>query len=61
MAVDMSAIERNRLRGSSVRRLQLAPYLQRWNSVVYFDSACLNCSKTQIKKFKSDFFVPEVM
>ena len=24
-------------------------------------SACLNCSKTQIKNFKSDFFVPEVM
>ena len=59
----MSAVERNRLRGSgaSVRRLQLAPYLQRWNSVIYFDSACLNCSKTQLNNFKSDFVVPEVM
>ena len=27
----------------------------------FFDSACLNGSKTQIMFFLSDFFVPEVM
>ena len=52
-AVNTSAIERKRLRGSraSGRRKQLAPYLPQKNSDIDMNLACLNCSKTQFKFF----------